>query len=99
MRTSENVTSFPLEGWFTQNITELAKKFVTKAIPIDPKMKPDVFKNNLITQLKKFHSDENLNIIGGFQDDKQKLRLLFYKMNKRTAPPNLFAELFVTNPS
>ena len=77
----------------------MAKKFVTKKIPIDAKMKPDTFKNNLIAQLKKFHSDENLNIIGGFQDDKNMLRLLFYKMNQRTAVPNLFAELFVTNPS
>ena len=29
-RTSSKVQAFPLEGWFTTNIRELAKKFVVK---------------------------------------------------------------------
>ena len=37
LRTSENVQSYPLDGWFVPNIAQLAKKFVVKTIKLDAK--------------------------------------------------------------
>ena len=95
LRTSDNVQSYPLEGWFTTNITELCKKFVTKTIKIDTTWKPENYAAKLTQQLKLFHASENLNVIGGFQDTKNDLHLLFFKTDKKPAEPlSLFIESY-----
>ena len=95
LRTSENVQAFPLEGWFTTNIPQLVKKFVVKTIKLDANFTPGSYNIKLTQQLRQFYASENLNIIGGFQDDKKQLQLLFYKMDRKSAEPfEVFTEVY-----
>ena len=41
-RTHENVKSLSLDGWFTNNIVQLSKKFVSKTVDIKGKRSGDV---------------------------------------------------------
>ena len=41
--TREEVMSFSKRGWFTENIPQLAKKFVTKQIALDAKLNVESF--------------------------------------------------------
>ena len=50
--TREEVMSFKKQGWFTENIPALAKKFVTKQIALDAKMDASSFSIKLTQQLK-----------------------------------------------
>ena len=64
-RTHENVQSLSLDGWFTTNIAQLSKKFVSKTIKIAGKKHNDV-RLQLDSDLKEWYLKENLNLIGGF---------------------------------
>ena len=65
-RTSQHVQSFSLDGWFTSNIEQLAKKFVVKTVKsIAGKEHSDV-RLNLDADLKNWYTNEKLNLIGGF---------------------------------
>lgn len=85
LRTSENVQAFSLQGWFTDNIPVLAKKFVRKTIKVDTELKGDNVGNKLTLRLKQFLSQENLSLVGGFQDTSNNLHLLFFKLDKKPA--------------
>jgi len=64
-RTSENVQAFSLDGWFTENIASLAKKFVTKTVKLEH-FQPSTFNIRLTQILTQYNANENLNLIGGF---------------------------------
>jgi len=82
LRTSENVQGLPLQGWFTDVIPQLAKKFVTKKIKLDAKLNVGTFAIKLTQQLRLFYQQEGLNVIGGFQDSANQLNLLFFKLDR-----------------
>ena len=73
LRTHDNVQAFPLDGWFTTNIPQLCKKFVTKTIKLDASFTPGSYHATLTKMLRQFNSSENLNLIGGFQDNKKQI--------------------------
>ena len=79
LRTSENVQSLPSTSWISKNIQTLCKKFVTKTIKLDARFDPRQFSTKLDMQLKQFYKSEQLNLIGGFQDNQKQLNLLMYK--------------------
>jgi len=64
-RTSENVQAFSLDGWFTENIASLAKKFVTKTLKLE-NFQPSTYNIRLTQILRQFNASESLNLIGGF---------------------------------
>jgi hypothetical protein len=66
LRSSENVTAFPLDGWFTTDIPKLAKKFTIKQIKLDKNASSTSLKVKVTQALQGFYQDENLNLIGGF---------------------------------
>ena len=72
-RKSENVKCFPLDGWFTTNIPQLAKKFFVKTVGDLDETNPEEVQSQLDSDLKTWYTDERLNLIGGFQDEKQQL--------------------------
>ena len=88
-RTHSKVQAFTLDGWFTTNTKELAKKFVTKTFKIANR---DFMNVELTGQLKDYYAKEKLNLIGGFQDKGDSIQLLFFKQD-RTASTTL--ELFI----
>jgi len=99
LRTSENVQAFPLEGWFTTNIVQLAKKFVTKTVKLDASFTPGSFHIKITKMLREYNSSENLNLVGGFQDNKNQLQLLFYKTDRpETTPIEIFTENYQPGP-
>ena len=67
-RTSQHVQSFSLDGWFTSNIAQLAKKFVVKTVKNVAGKDPTDVKMSLDSDLKTWYTKEKLNLIGGFQD-------------------------------
>ena len=67
-RTHENAQSLSLDGWFTTNIVQLSQKFVSKTIKVEGKKHQDI-KMQLDRDLKQWYLKENLNLIGGFQDN------------------------------
>ena len=82
-RTSSKVQAIPLDGWFTTNISALAKKFVIKTF----KTKDREFMNEELTeQLKDWYSKEKLSLVGGFQDRNNVVQLLFIKMDRVRSP-------------
>lgn len=98
LRTSENVSSFPLLGWFTPNIVQLSKKFVTKTIKLGADFTPGTFHMKFSQMLQTYNREESLNLIGGFQDNKKQLKLLFFKTDARpTADEIERNEIFVEN--
>lgn len=99
LRTSENIQSFSLTGWFTPDIPKLSKKFVTKAEKIDAGASAMALKVKLTKQLVDYYKKEGLCLIGGFQDSKNQLQLLFYKLdNKPTSGGEIFAEVLEPTP-
>ena len=94
--------SFKKEGWYTENIPQLSKKFVTKQIPIDAKLlnsnaPADSFSIKLTQQLREFYSRDGLSLIGGFADSANKLNLLFIKLDGAAGArqaPNIFADIW-----
>ena len=74
---------------------QLAKKFVTKQIPLDAKINASSFSIKLTQQLREFYSKEGLSLIGGFSDSNNKLNLLFFKLDggaQQRQVPNIFAD-------
>jgi len=94
LRTSENVVSLPSTSWVTNNIANLCKKFVVKTIKIDAKFNARDFPTKLNMQLKKYHTTEQLNLIGGFQDNQMQLQLLMYKQDRPGPEADLFIQVF-----
>ena len=68
LRTSDNVQAFSLQGWFTNTIPNLVKKFVIKKMPLGANFDPRNFGLKLTQTLRGFYQKEGLNLIGGFQD-------------------------------
>ena len=101
LRTTANIQAFSLDGWFTDNIQLLAKKFVTKTIKLDASYE-GTHHIKLAQQFKELYASENLNLIGGFQDAQNNLNLLFFKLDRKpTVPLELFIETYappVTKP-
>jgi hypothetical protein len=94
-RASESVQCFSLENWFTEDITKLSTKFVTKSLPVDKDIGSRA-KIMIQTELKSFYTKENLGLIGGFQDSKGTLQLLFFKENTTAQvvdEDSIFAEI------
>ena len=56
LRTTENVQTFSLDGWFTDNIPVLVKKFVTKTIKIDTELSGGSISNKLTLKLKQLNA-------------------------------------------
>ena len=74
----------PTKGWFTEKISDLAKKFAYKIESVVKESATDI-RYGLEDQLKEWHEKENLRIIGGFKDG-DNLKLLFYKEDKQKPP-------------
>ena len=79
LRTSDNVQCFSLDGWFTKNISQLAKKFVIKTIALGKDIDPVHAKVKINQTLHELYDTESLNLIGGFQDSKGNLQMLMFK--------------------
>lgn len=95
LRTSDNVTCFSLENWFTTDINKLVPKFVTKTITLPPNTLGEDALRIISQDLINFHDKESMNLIGGFQDKAGNMQLLMYKQD---VPPengiDLVCELF-----
>ena len=82
LRTHEHVHQYPLAGWFTPDIPKLSKKFVTKKIALGANLNPDSYHIKFNKTLLELNEQENLNLIGGFQEGSN-LHLLFFKVDKK----------------
>ena len=102
LHNASKVKTFPTAGWFVEDITLLAKKFVFKTVTIEKNRAPEDVPGILGDQVTKLCGDEGLNLIGGFEaplDKKDKtgntkINLLFFKLDvKPTTPVEIFAQL------
>ena len=64
--------AFSLNGWFTDNITNLVKKFVTKVEKVPATYTKETYHTTLRTLLKKYYSAEGLCVIGSFYNAAKK---------------------------
>lgn len=72
---------------------------MSKTIKVEGKKHQDV-KMQLDRDLKQWYLKENLNLIGGFQDNQQQLQLFFFKQDvKQSVEIEIFIEEYVTNRS
>lgn len=80
MRSAKNVNNFKLEGWFTEDIDKLGQKFQIKTIK---KIEQNLHarKTQFKTILSDFYKNEKLQLIGGFENSKQEVILLMFKMD------------------
>ena len=93
-RASDTVTAFSLDGWFTPDIAKLSKKFIVKKLKLDKSQSPTHMKVKITQQLHQYYADENLNLIGGFQDGSSMLNLLMFKEDtKQLASIEIVTEL------
>ena len=97
-RASDTVTAFSLDGWFTEDIAKLSKKFIVKKLKLDKAQNATHMKVKITQQLHQFYADENLNLIGGFQDNTSTLNLLMFKEDTKTlASIEIVTELLVAD--
>lgn len=70
-RNKENVRSIPLDGWYTDDVAQLSKKFACETMKVTGK-KSDTVKIELDALLMKVNKEKSLNLIGGFMDTANK---------------------------
>lgn len=94
LRACETVTAFSLNGWFTEDISKLSKKFVIKKLKLEKSQDATHHKVKITQSLHQFYNDENLNLIGGFQDSTSTLNMLMYKEDtKQLESVEIFCEV------
>lgn len=87
LRSSTNIASEVLQGWFSDDVNKLATKFVYKPLSIGKEDNNSLHKTNIYDQLKALQEKEGLVIVGAFQDSKTSdLQCLFYKLDKANPP-------------
>ena len=81
-RNSANVKNFPLEGWFTKDITQLCAKFQVRTMNYSRQAREvKTISDGLQRELMQLSQAQGLNLIGGYQSGETSFEAIFFKMD------------------